>query len=160
MYKGSLFPFSQLFRNHHPSRNKHTQGPRLLDLLPTPPAPGGAEASLPNPRLGVAMPIAPLLLALPLLSAIAANAASLSIGVFKPSGMNGREAGVEQEIVMGVLRWWGGALTVREEGKGVRGGCKREGREFSLSEEEASSVPSLKFMGIRSGGLEVVGGGG
>jgi len=106
------------------------------------------------------MPIAPLLLALPLLSAIAANAASLSIGVFKPSGINGREAGVEQEIVMGVLRWWGGALTVRVEGKGVRGGWRRLGREFSLSEEEASSVPSLKFMGIRSGGLEVVVGGG
>lgn len=104
------------------------------------------------------MPMAPLLLALPLLSAIAANAASLSIGVFKPSGIKGREAGVEHEIVMGVLRWWGGALTVREEGKGVRGGCKREGREFSLSEDEVSSA-SLKFMGIRSGGLEVVVGG-
>jgi hypothetical protein len=63
---------------------------------------------------------------------------------------------------MGVLRWWGGALTVREaEGRGVRGGCSREGREFSLSEEEEGSSGSLsslslKFMGMRRVGLEVV----
>jgi hypothetical protein len=69
-----------------PSPLDNTQGPRLLDLLPTPPAPGGAEASLPS-LLGVAIPCAPLLLALPLLSLIAARAASLSIGVFKNSGM-------------------------------------------------------------------------
>lgn len=50
---------------------------------------------------------------------------------------------------------------MREEGKGVRGGWRREGREFSLSEEVRSrSSESLKFMGIRSGGLEVVAGGG
>jgi hypothetical protein len=76
--------------------------------------------------------------------------------------MFGCKAGVEQETVMGVLRWWGGALTVREEGKGVRGGCSRDGREFSLSEWEVGSSwssASLKFMGIRVGGLEVVGGG-
>jgi hypothetical protein len=48
---------------------------------------------------------APLLLALPLLSLIAASAASLSIGVFRKSGIFGCIAGVEQEIVMGVLRW-------------------------------------------------------
>jgi hypothetical protein len=61
---------------------------------------------------------------------------------------------------MGVLRWWGGALTVRpEEGRGVRGGCSRDGKEFSLSEWEVGSSPSLsslKFMGMRRVGLEVV----
>lgn len=102
---------------------------------------------------------APLLLARPLLSLIAASAASLSIGVFKKSGMFGCIAGVEQEIVIGVLRWWGGALTVREEGTGVRGGWSR-GKEFSLSlVEEGSSSSSLKFMGTRTVCFEVVVGG-
>ena len=51
---------------------------------------------------------------------------------------------------------------MRVDGRGVRGGCRREGWEFSLSEEEAGSrsSESLKFMGIRRGGLEVVVGGG
>ena len=84
------------------------QGPRLLDLGPTlalnPPT-GGADASLPN-LLGVAIPAAPLLLALPLLSLMAARAASLSIGVFKKAGILGCSAGVEQEIVIGVFREW------------------------------------------------------
>jgi hypothetical protein len=57
---------------------------------------------------------------------------------------------------MGVFRWWGGALTVRVDGRGVCGGCRREGREFSLSEWEDSSSPSLKFMGMRRVGFEVV----
>jgi hypothetical protein len=45
-----------MYKNHpFISPLTDTQGPRLLDLLPTPPAPGGAEASLPI-RLGVAIP--------------------------------------------------------------------------------------------------------
>ena len=51
---------------------------------------------------------------------------------------------------------------MRVEGRGVCGGWRREGREFSLSEWEVGSSwssASLKFMGIRVGGLEVVGGG-
>lgn len=51
---------------------------------------------------------------------------------------------------MGVFRWWVGALTVRVEGRGVCGGWRSEGSEFSLSEWENSSS-SLKFMGMRRG---------